>query len=65
MLGEVPIKANTKFTAKELEDSVRAHCDESVRDFGGVPVVICSATENFQVKILLDTVIEVHDVRVE
>ena len=45
----------------EYARSVKEHCDEYLRDFGDIPVVITSALTGKGVRRVLRTVIDVHD----
>lgn len=45
----------------EFERAVKEHCDEYLRDFGDIPVVVTSALNGKNVKRVLRTVIDVHD----
>ncbi|KAJ1421277.1 GTP-binding protein, partial [Ochromonadaceae sp. CCMP2298] len=46
---------------RDFEAAVREHVGESLREFGDVPLVVCSGTELKGVGRLLNTVIDVHD----
>ena len=51
----------THVSKRELEESVKAHCDEYLRQFGDIPVIVTSALNGQGVKRVLRNVIEVHD----
>ena len=48
-------------SGKVYEEGVKEHIEECMREFGDVPVVVSSGTENRGIDRLLNTVIEVHD----
>ncbi len=48
-------------SAAEYGRSVKEHCDEYLRDFGDIPVVVTSALHSKGLERVLRTVIEVHD----
>ena len=45
----------------EYEQAVVEHCDEYLREFGDIPVIVTSATNNQGVQRVLRNVIQVHD----
>lgn len=55
------IAASKGVTAKEYERQVMEHTDEYFREFGKVPVIVCSGTLGKGVSMLLKTAIAVHD----
>eukprot|EP01036_Dinobryon_divergens_P032141 gene32141-41673_t len=61
VMGEVITDKSTVFEVKDFEAAVRGHCNDIVKEFGSVPIVICSVKENYNVKRLLDVAIAVHD----
>lgn len=48
-------------SGKKYEEGVREHIEEFMREFGDVPVVVSSGTENKGIDRILNTVINVHD----
>lgn len=48
-------------TIKEYEAQVKEHCDEYLREFGDIPIVVTTGKEGRGVGRLLRTAVEVHD----
>jgi GTPase len=50
-----------KISAKEYSQQVKSHTDEYFREFGDVPVVVCSGLHQQNIHSILSTAIQVHD----